>query len=83
MLTALIVLIVFSVLIVVHEAGHMIMAKRAGIAVEAFSVGMGKKLIGKKIGGTEYRLSLIPFGGYCKMAGEEPGEDSKGDSPAG
>ena len=53
MLTALIVLIVFSVLIVVHEAGHMIMAKRAGIAVEAFSVGMGKKLIGKKIGGTQ------------------------------
>lgn len=74
MLTAIIVLIVFSVLVVIHEAGHLIAAKRFGIGVEVFSVGMGKKLFGVKVGGTEYRVSLFPIGGYCKMAGEDPNE---------
>lgn len=66
--------VVFSVLILVHEAGHLFAAKKAGIRVDAFSLGMGRRLIGINIGGTDYRLSLIPFGGFCKMAGEEPGE---------
>ena len=68
-----VVFVVFSILILVHEAGHLIAAKRLGIRVEAFSLGMGKRLFGKEIGGTDYRLSLIPFGGFCQMAGEEPG----------
>ena len=58
----LIVVMVFGVLILVHEMGHLIAAKRAGIAVEAFSLGMGKRLFGVKIGETDYRISLIPFG---------------------
>lgn len=70
------VIVVFSVLVLVHELGHLFAARRAGIRVEAFSVGMGKRVVGLKIGDTDYRLSLIPFGGYCKMAGEEPGEAS-------
>ena len=68
-----VVFVVFSILILVHEAGHLIAAKRLGIRVEAFSLGMGKRLFGKKIGDTDYRISLIPFGGFCQMAGEEPG----------
>lgn len=74
MLTWIIVLVVFSVLILVHEAGHLFAAKKAGIRVEAFSLGMGKRLFGIELGGTDYRVSLIPLGGFCKMAGEEPGE---------
>ena len=74
MLTAIVVFIVFGILILVHEAGHLVAAKRAGITVEIFSLGMGKRLFGKEIGGTDYRVSLVPFGGFCKMAGEDPNE---------
>ncbi|MBF0215607.1 MAG: RIP metalloprotease RseP [Candidatus Omnitrophica bacterium] len=76
-MSILIVILVFGVIILVHETGHLFAAKKAGIKVEVFSLGMGKKLIGMQIGETEYRLSLVPFGGYCKMAGEDP-EDRKG-----
>ena len=71
MLTFLVVIIVFSVLILVHELGHMFAAKRMGVKVEMFSLGMGKKLFGKKIGDTEYIISAFPLGGYVKMAGDE------------
>jgi len=74
LLTWIIVIIVFGILILVHEAGHLIAAKRAGIRVEVFSLGMGKRIFGVKIAGTDYRISLIPFGGFCKMAGEDPSE---------
>ena len=74
MLTILAVLIVFSVLILVHEAGHLAAAKAAGVKVEVFSLGFGKRLFGIKKGDTDYRVSLFPFGGYIKMAGEDPSE---------
>ncbi len=64
-------LILFSVLIIVHEAGHFFAAKKSGVYVEEFGLGMGKKLFGKKIGETEFTLNLIPFGGFVKMLGEE------------
>ncbi|MFH1836717.1 MAG: RIP metalloprotease RseP [Candidatus Omnitrophota bacterium] len=88
MLTAIIVILVFSVLILIHEAGHLIAAKRAGVRVEAFSLGFGKRLFGREIGGTDYRISMLPFGGYVKMAGEEPSEargeaDELASQPAG
>lgn len=56
-----------SFLILVHEAGHLIAAKCAGIAVPVFSLGFGKRLAGFKIGETDYRLSLFPLGGYCSI----------------
>ncbi len=70
-------LIVIGVLIFVHEFGHFIMAKRAGVLVERFSFGFGPRLFGVKIGETDYCLSAIPAGGYVKMAGHEdvPGSD--------
>ncbi len=74
MLTIIIVLLVFSVLILIHEAGHFFAAKKAGITVEAFSLGLGKRIWGRKIGETDYRICIFPFGGYVKMAGEDPDE---------
>ena len=74
MLTIIIVLAVFSLLILMHEAGHLIAAKRCGVRVETFSLGFGKRLWGVERGGTDYRISLLPFGGYVKMAGEDPSE---------
>ena len=74
MLTILAVLLVFSVLILIHEAGHMFAAKKAGVRVEVFSLGFGKRLCGVEFGGTDYRVSLFPLGGYVKMEGEDPGE---------
>lgn len=71
-------LIVIGILVFVHELGHFIMAKRAGVRVEKFSLGMGPKLVGYKKGGTEYIISALPIGGYVKMAGENPDEEPTG-----
>lgn len=64
-------LLSLDVVVLFHELGHFIMAKRAGIRVEVFSVGMGKRLFGVKIGQTDWRFSLLPIGGYVKMSGQE------------
>jgi len=69
-----IVLAVFSLLILMHEAGHLVAAKRCGVKVETFSLGFGRRLWGLTLGGTDYRISVLPFGGYVKMAGEEASE---------
>ncbi|MDP6439591.1 MAG: RIP metalloprotease RseP [Candidatus Brocadiia bacterium] len=65
-----------SVVIIVHEIGHLLMAKAVGVRVEVFSIGFWKKIVAFRRGDTEYRLSLVPFGGYIKMAGELVGEGS-------
>jgi len=67
-------IIVLGVLIFVHELGHFLMAKKLKVGVLTFSLGFGPKLLGKKIGETQYQISLVPLGGYVKMVGEEPGE---------
>jgi len=77
LLSFIIVILVFSILIIVHEFGHMFMAKRLGVKVEKFSIGFGRKLFGVKKGGTEYLISAFPLGGYVKMAGDDP-TDVKG-----
>ena len=64
-------LIGLGLVVFVHELGHLLAAKAVGIEVEAFSIGWGRKLWGTTYKGTEYRISLFPFGGYCKMKGEE------------
>jgi len=71
-----------SVLVFIHELGHFLMAKYHGVRVRAFSIGFGKKLIVWHRGETEYCLSLIPFGGYVAMAGENP-EDENGEPQPG
>ena len=65
------VVVFISVLVIIHEFGHLIVAKLSHIAVEVFSVGFGPILLKKKIGETEYRVSLVPLGGFIKMVGEE------------
>ncbi|MGA2141558.1 MAG: RIP metalloprotease RseP [Brevinematales bacterium] len=62
---------ILGVLVFVHEFGHYIIAKLNGIGVDVFSIGFGKELIGFTYGETRYRLSIVPFGGYCKLRGEE------------
>ncbi|MDP8253054.1 MAG: RIP metalloprotease RseP [Candidatus Kaelpia aquatica] len=73
------VIIAFGFLVFVHEASHFIVAKRMGVTVEVFSIGFGPKIFSFKRSGTEYKISLIPLGGYVKMAGENPREDLKGE----
>jgi regulator of sigma E protease len=70
MFTLILFLLILSVLIIVHEFGHFIMAKRAGVRVEEFSLGFGKKLFKRKFGDTEYSIASIPLGGFVKMAGD-------------
>jgi regulator of sigma E protease len=78
MTTALSTIFVLGVLIFFHELGHFIMAKRAGIRVDRFSLGFPPSIISKKYGGTIYSIGLIPLGGYVKMAGEHPDEEATG-----
>ena len=72
-------LIVLGIMVLVHEFGHFAVAKLCGVRVEVFSVGFGKRLFGFRRGDTDYRLSLLPLGGYVKMSGESPGEVPTGD----
>ena len=68
-------------MVVVHEFGHFAVAKLCGVRVEAFSVGFGPRLFGIKYGDTDYKVCLLPLGGFVKMTGENPGEESAGDDP--
>ena len=76
-LSILAVLILFSVIILVHETGHFLAARRVGIRVEKFSLGFGLKVFAVKRGDTIYQLSLLPFGVYVKLAGEEDREEKE------
>ena len=64
-------LIGLGFIVFIHELGHFITAKICGVTVESFSIGMGPILLHKTIKGTDYRLSLIPLGGYCGMKGQK------------
>ncbi len=71
---------VLGVLVFVHELGHFLVARWHGVRVLTFSLGFGPKLLSVKRGDTEYCLSLIPLGGYVKMAGENPDDNPQGAS---
>ncbi|MCL1929131.1 MAG: site-2 protease family protein [Treponema sp.] len=64
-----------GIVVFIHELGHFLAARLAGIDVEAFSIGWGKPILKKKIGTVEYRLGLFPLGGYCKMRGDNDYEE--------
>lgn len=74
MTTILAAIVLFGVLITVHELGHFLAAKGTGMLVTEFSIGFGPKLIQKKVGETLYSLRLCPLGGYNRIAGMDPGE---------
>ena len=73
---AFLAIIPLGFLIFIHELGHFWAAKRCGIKVNTFSLGFGPKLFGFQRGETDYRLSLLPFGGYVQMEGENPSEQT-------
>jgi len=80
LITLLAFLFVLGVLIFVHELGHFLAARRHGVRVLTFSLGFGPKVLKVKRGDTEYCISVIPLGGYVKMAGENP-EDPRSGQP--
>ncbi len=79
MTTFFVFLVILGILIVVHEFGHFIAARRVGVKVEKFYLGFGPKIVSKKKNDTEYGISAIPFGGYVKLAGDNP-EEYKGNA---
>jgi regulator of sigma E protease len=70
-MTILLGLLGLSLVVIVHEFGHFLAARALGVEVEAFSIGWGPKLLGFTRKGTEWRLSILPIGGFCRMKGEE------------
>ncbi len=76
-LSIVLAILVFSLLVVSHEFGHFLLAKKNGIGVVEFSVGMGPRLLSKVKGGTRYSLKAIPFGGSCQMVGEDDEDESE------
>jgi regulator of sigma E protease len=72
-------LLMIGVMILIHELGHFWAARYFGVKVDAFSFGFGPRLFGWKSGDTDFRVSAIPFGGYVKMSGEQPGDEAASD----
>src|SRR5260370_7820809 len=66
-------------MILIHELGHYVAARLVGVKVETFSFGFGPRLFGFKRGETDFRVSAVPFGGYVRMLGEQPGDEPSTD----
>ncbi len=79
LLTIIAFIFVLSVVVLVHEFGHFIVAKMNNVYVITFSIGFGPKILKKRLGETEYAVSIIPFGGYVKFAGEMDGGEEEED----
>ena len=72
------IVLLFSSLVILHELGHFIAARRNGVEVDEFGIGFPPKIYGKKIGKTEYTLNLLPLGGFVRMRGEDGEDETKG-----
>lgn len=70
--TLIVVVLIFGLLVSIHELGHLLVAKRSGILCREYAIGFGPKLFSLKKGETVYTLRLLPIGGYVRMAGEDP-----------
>lgn len=70
-------LIILALLVLVHEFGHFIVAKKSGVRVDEFGLGFPPKIFGKKFGETVYSLNIVPFGGFVKIFGENPEDEDK------
>lgn len=80
LLTIVIFFVLLSILVLVHELGHFLAARKAGVKVEEFGLGLPPRVWGKKIGETIYSINALPFGGFVKLQGEDP-TDEKRDWP--
>ncbi|HET9402761.1 MAG TPA: RIP metalloprotease RseP [Candidatus Acidoferrales bacterium] len=67
-----------GLMVTIHELGHFLAARFFGVRVDVFSFGMGPRIVGFKRGDTDYRISILPIGGYVRMAGENPGDERTG-----
>jgi regulator of sigma E protease len=74
-------IILMGLMVLVHELGHFVVAKLCGVRVEAFSFGFGPRLFGIKRGETDYKVCLLPLGGFVKMTGENPSEETHEEDP--
>jgi len=74
-------IVLIGLMVIVHEFGHFAVAKLCGVRVESFSVGFGPRLFGIRYGDTDYKVCLLPLGGFVKMTGENPGEEQPKDDP--
>lgn len=77
MLAIIIFILILSILVILHEFGHFLMAKRSGIGVEEFGFGLPPRIWGKKIGETIYSINWLPFGGFVRLIGEDPTDRRK------
>ena len=64
-------LVILGFMVLIHELGHFTVAKLCGVRIDAFAIGFGKRLFGMVHNGTDYRVNLLPLGGYVKMAGQD------------
>lgn len=71
MLAVILFILILSILVLVHEFGHFLAAKKSGVRVEEFGFGLPPRILGKKIGETLYSINLLPFGGFVKLTGED------------
>jgi regulator of sigma E protease len=82
LVSAIAFIVLIGIMVVVHEFGHFAVAKLCRVRVEAFSFGFGPRLFGIKYGDTDYKVCLLPLGGFVKMTGENPGEEEPVNDPA-
>ncbi len=75
-MSVIVAIVVFSIIIIIHELGHFLLAKKNGIGVVEFSIGLGPTVCGFTKGETKYSIKLLPFGGMCQMVGEDSEQDS-------
>ena len=75
-MSIIVAILVFSIIIIIHELGHFLLAKKNGIGVVEFSIGLGPTIAGFTKGETKYSIKLLPFGGMCQMIGEDSEQDS-------
>ena len=79
LISIIIALIIFGVLVLIHEFGHFIVAKKCGVVINEFSVGMGPRIFSRVAkSGTRYSLKLLPLGGSCAMLGEDEDNEEEG-----
>ena len=77
-LSIVLAIIIFSLIVLIHELGHFLLAKKNGITVVEFSLGMGPRIVSTVKGGTRYSWKLLPFGGSCMMLGEDDATEEEG-----
>ncbi len=77
-MSLLLTILAFGIMIMIHELGHFLVARAFGVRIETFSLGFGKPIFNIERGGTNFRISWLPLGGYVKMKGENPDEEADG-----